>query len=240
MISTIVPVFASEKTLARCLESIDAAAVEAQVDVEVVMVFDGPDSLCEGIVREWHPSSWISQQCVEIPHSGIPTARNAGVDRSTADVVTFMDADDEMVPARLSFASRCPEGVLTFGRQYIVGDEEVPPGLHRSVADQQRIPYLTSMVMTRSTFRSIGGFTDDQTLGDDWDLVVRARDAGIAIRNVDEVWVVRHLHESNASRAVDELAHDYVAAIRRHLNWLRTHTLDRGMGESAAGPPPSE
>lgn len=240
MISVIVPVFSSDKTLTRCLASIEAAAVEAQLDVEVVTVFDGPDSLCEGIVHAWHPCARISHHTMEIPHSGIAAARNVGVARSTAEVVTFLDADDELLPARLTYASRCPERVLAFGRQRVVGEEEVPPGLHGSAAEQKRIPYLTSMVLTRSTFESIGGFSEDRTLGDDWDLVVRAREAGIAVRNVDEVWVMRHLHESNASRAVDELAHDYVAAIRQHLSRLRMRPRDQDTGGNGVGPPPSE
>lgn len=225
MIAVIVPVFNSEKTLLRCLESVDSAAQQADNVVELVIVFDGPNDACEEIVRNWQPTSNTTLRKISMARTGIAAARNAGAQAAQSNVITFLDADDELLPARLHYASACPELQLAIGQQRIVGESSMPPGLHPSVGDGGLSPYLTSMVLTRRTLQLLGGFSGELSLGDDWDLVVRAREAGVAITIVNEVWAVRHIHESNASRDVNGLSRDYLRVIRHHLHWSREDLL---------------
>jgi glycosyltransferase involved in cell wall biosynthesis len=221
MISIIVPVFHNEDTLLRCLESVNKATEESMVSVELAVIFDGPNSRSRQVLEEFTSSELVNVRVVEIPRAGIAAARNAGVDITTSSFITFLDADDELVSDRLVYAELCHPGMIAFGRQELRGSVGVPPGLHPSVSSGSHVPYITSMVVARETLRDIGPFQSDFRLGDDWDLIVRARRIGIEINHVEQVWVIRHVSERNASTATSELAGDYLAVIRNHINSRR-------------------
>jgi glycosyltransferase involved in cell wall biosynthesis len=221
VISIIVPVYRNEASLFRCLESINHSSMLAEVKVEVALVFDGPNACSWKVFKTWSASPLVSVQAVEIAHAGIAAARNTGVSMTTAAHVTFLDADDEIVPARLEYSRTMEKNVLAFGCQRIVGPGRLPPGIHPGILARRGLPYLTSMIVSRETLEALDGLCEGMELGDDWDLVVRARDMGVVVRTVQDVWAIRHLHNINASHDTKTLSSEYLAAIRKSLKRRR-------------------
>ena len=85
-ISVIVPFWNSEKWLGRCCESLDKR-------LEVILVDDGStDSGRE--IAESYGFKVIENERTK----GVSGARNTGLDYSHGEWVTFLDADDEMLP----------------------------------------------------------------------------------------------------------------------------------------------
>lgn len=91
MISIIIPVHNSEKDLHRCLGSILSQTID---EWEVILVNDGSTD----------NSGYICQQYAQLdqrikvhhqPNKGVSAARNAGLDYSKGDWITFCDSDDE-------------------------------------------------------------------------------------------------------------------------------------------------
>ncbi len=89
-LSVIVPVFNSEKTLSKCIDSILS---QSFTDYELILINDGSlDSslqICEGYAKIDDRVKVISQT-----NSGVSVARNQGLQRASGDYVTFVDSDD--------------------------------------------------------------------------------------------------------------------------------------------------
>ena len=221
MISIIVPVFRSENTIVRCLRSIEQSSVVANASVEAVIVFDGPDQGTASHVDEFSQDASIRVSTLHQPHSGIAAARNAGIRQATHEMITFLDADDEITPARLAFAGKVPPAAFVIGHQQLADPARQLPGLHESRQGERSVPYLTSLLARKETLEGLGSLDESLTLGDDWDLMLRARRAGVDIQFVEEVWAIRHVGEENASHQTRTLTADYLAGIRQHIRSVR-------------------
>ena len=88
MISVVIPVYNVERYLARCLDSVFAAA-EGH-DVEVICVNDGSTDGSAAILARYADCVKV----IEKKNGGLGSARNAGLDAMTGDYVMFIDSDD--------------------------------------------------------------------------------------------------------------------------------------------------
>lgn len=88
--SVIIPVYNSEKTLERCLQSIFA---QKRNDLEVIAINDGSQDRSEKILAEYAVRNeeliLINQE-----NSGVSVARNSGIDRASGTYILFVDSDD--------------------------------------------------------------------------------------------------------------------------------------------------
>lgn len=89
-ISVIIPVYKTDvNAFNRCLKSVEG---QDCASVEVLIIFDGhPSNSILNIVQRFPDFNFI-----EIPHGGVSTARNFGIQKATGKYLTFVDADDEL------------------------------------------------------------------------------------------------------------------------------------------------
>ena len=94
MISIVVPVYKSEKTLAGCLNSLLA---QTYSDIEVICVIDGsPDScgeICDGYAQKDARVKSIKRE-----NGGVSSARNRGIEEARGEYLMFVDSDDTVEP----------------------------------------------------------------------------------------------------------------------------------------------
>ncbi|MBQ9833306.1 MAG: glycosyltransferase family 2 protein, partial [Clostridia bacterium] len=89
-ISIIVPVYNVEKYLSRCIESILA---QTFTDFELILVDDGSPDSCGKICDEYaEKDSRI--KVVHKKNGGVSSARNAGLEAASGELVLFCDGDD--------------------------------------------------------------------------------------------------------------------------------------------------
>jgi len=89
-ISVIVPVYNTEKYLRQCIESILS---QSFADFEFILVDDGSTDSSLAICREYE----AKDRRIRVIHQenrGVCAARNAGMDASNGEFLTFVDADD--------------------------------------------------------------------------------------------------------------------------------------------------
>lgn len=90
MVSIVVPVYKSEKTLERCVKSL---CNQSYTDIEVILVVDGPpdDSyrLAVKLSEEFAPVKVILQE-----NQGVSAARNRGIKEARGQYIRFLDSDD--------------------------------------------------------------------------------------------------------------------------------------------------
>lgn len=96
-LSIIIPIYRTQATLQRCMESI---LRQSFTDYEVILVDDGSPDLCPQLCDEY-----ANQDCrIKVIHKqngGLSDARNAGIDIAQGEYVTFVDSDDAIAPDTL-------------------------------------------------------------------------------------------------------------------------------------------
>lgn len=97
LISVIVPVYNGQNCLADCIDSIEKQTYE---NLEIIVVNDGSTdqtmAVCESL-----QVSYDNIKILTLNDEGVSAARNAGIEASEGDFVTFVDADDRIRPEML-------------------------------------------------------------------------------------------------------------------------------------------
>lgn len=89
-LSIIIPVYRTEDTLDRCVESV---LHQDHPDMEVILVDDGSPDRCPIRCDDWA----AKDRRIHVVHKvngGLSDARNTGIGIATGDYVTFVDSDD--------------------------------------------------------------------------------------------------------------------------------------------------
>lgn len=94
LVSIIIPAYNAEDTICRCLQSIVAQTYH---NIEIIIIDDGSTDSTSNLVRQLQKSNprikLFSQS-----NSGVSTARNLGIKKSNGLYITFVDADDTLLP----------------------------------------------------------------------------------------------------------------------------------------------
>lgn len=92
--STIIPVYNSERTLRRCLDSLLS---QARDDVEVFLIDDGSADRSVSICREYERRD-ARVRVLTKAHTGVSAARNLGLENAVGEYILFVDSDDYVEP----------------------------------------------------------------------------------------------------------------------------------------------
>ena len=97
-VSIIIPVYRTEHTLARCVNSVLA---QTYGNYEVIVVDDGSDdsapALCDAYAQQDARIRVIHQ-----PNAVLSAARNAGVENAKGEYIWFVDSDDFVAAVTLA------------------------------------------------------------------------------------------------------------------------------------------
>jgi glycosyltransferase involved in cell wall biosynthesis len=89
-ISIIVPIYKVEQYLRKCVESILA---QTYTNIEIILVNDGSPDNCGKICDEYAKKD-NRIKVIHKENGGLSSARNAGLDTATGDLIGFIDGDD--------------------------------------------------------------------------------------------------------------------------------------------------
>ncbi len=90
MISIIIPVYKSEKTLERCIQSICAQTYK---ELEIIIIVDGSAD-ASGIIADTYAGQDARIKVIHQGNQGVSAARNAGIDAANGRYIQFLDSDD--------------------------------------------------------------------------------------------------------------------------------------------------
>jgi glycosyltransferase involved in cell wall biosynthesis len=205
-------------------EAIESAVAQTPAPAEVVVVDDGSsDGTAEVAASFGRPVAVVRHGA----NRGEAAARNTGVASSTSAVVVQHDADDRMLPGRISSALERltgpsqPACVLPQMRSFTTDGSPVPPWAMG--ADGSDVRYASSPVMTwRWVYEQVGGY--DLTIGNgtDTDWLVRVQAAGLQIENVPGVVIERRIHPGNLSHGTVSPGIATTRSLRKLLDRRRT------------------
>jgi glycosyltransferase involved in cell wall biosynthesis len=95
IVSVIVPVYNSEKTLARCLDSLLAQTLG---ELEIVVVDDGSNDGSSSLIAQYRDANGGRIVSTSQPNGGRASARNAGLACASGAFIGFVDSDDWVEP----------------------------------------------------------------------------------------------------------------------------------------------
>ncbi len=90
MVSVIVPVYKSEQTLERCVNSLLAQDYE---DIEILLIVDGPPD-GSGILADKLAQTDGRIRVINQVNQGVSKARNRGISEAKGEYIRFLDSDD--------------------------------------------------------------------------------------------------------------------------------------------------
>jgi glycosyltransferase involved in cell wall biosynthesis len=196
------------------------ANIQAQgyPNLEVVLVDDGStDGLWE---RAQNGPSFL--RYLRQDNRGPAAARNAGIAASTGELIAFLDMDDLWAPGHLNRLAAALEGEPGF---------QMAQGLIRNFlhvdgrAFYCSLPYrfinLGSFVFRRRVFEECGVFEESMRFAEDFDFIVRCWEQGMRKREIEELSLLYHRHETNMTSGKNVVEMGVVAIYKRHLDRLR-------------------
>lgn len=117
ILSIIIPAYNAEPYLMPCLNSLKEQDFQ---EFEVICVDDGSVDGTAGILECW-AGDWTALSIYRQPHSGPGAARNLGMSKARGRYLYFMDSDDMLAPASLSYMVEAMEkerlDILAFGAE---------------------------------------------------------------------------------------------------------------------------
>jgi glycosyltransferase involved in cell wall biosynthesis len=221
-VSAVVPAHNAEETVGESLASVLSQTSPVE---QVIVVDDGSTDGTAEAARAVDPSITV----ISTANQGVSAARNRGAELAQGELVAFLDADDAWLPRKLERQLGVLErgtAMSTTGASVVDAagveiDRYVPSTDERDQTGALLTRFMSfgpisSAVVDRTTYRTIGGCSEALQQCADWDLFLRmaARDP-IAV--VPEPLTVRRVHESNMSRDIDRLATESRLTLDRYF-----------------------
>jgi glycosyltransferase involved in cell wall biosynthesis len=195
LVSVIVAVYNGEQSVGAAIESLLAQDYQP---FEVIVVDDGSTDRSGEIADSFQQVRTVRQE-----NRGPAAARNAGLTIAGGELITWLDADDEAPPNKLSlqagYLQKHPNVDCVLGRQEISFEGIAEPEWFRHdpvFGDLEGINYISAMVR-RSVLDQVGGFDPAAVPSEDRDLMVRIREQGFEIAVIPEVVLHRKFSGSN-------------------------------------------
>jgi cellulose synthase/poly-beta-1,6-N-acetylglucosamine synthase-like glycosyltransferase len=185
-VSVVIPLFNKGPYIARTIGSVLAQTLG---DFEIIVVNDGSTDDGPQVVRRM---SDPRIRLIEQTNAGVSAARNHGIREARADLVAFLDADDEWMPgflaAIMNLQADYPEaGAYVTAHRIAKGPgvyrDVVAPGYNRGGRTRLMTDYFgsahrmwihtSSIVVRRRVFDRVGGFREGCAMGEDVDMWFR-------------------------------------------------------------------
>lgn len=176
-ISIVIPLYNKQATIQRAIGSVIAQGIP---EIEIIVVDDGST---DGSAEEVKAITDKRIRLIQQANAGPGRARNAGASHARADLLSFLDGDDEWQPgflrAGLAALERHPEAVA-YACSYDTGafahrvkdkvslltssPELLPPPTAETDSSRMKIAldglHSSSTIVRRSAFHKAGGFYD--------------------------------------------------------------------------------
>lgn len=186
--SCVIPAWNASSTIERALASVLATPGIG----EVIVVDDGSSDNTGSKVEALAPTAPLPVRLIRQDNAGPAAARNTGMQAVEHDWVTFLDADDEMMPeaitGKATFLATCPDPcrVDAVHGSFIRGDTGAteqfaestirvdPDGIGRASNTTRGFPGgVVSYIFRRAPLQATGGFSPELTMYEDFELILR-------------------------------------------------------------------
>jgi len=216
--SVVVPTYNRLKFLTKAIESIRNQTYDGY---EIIVVDDGStDATPNYLATVGNDVKWLRQE-----NKGAAAARNLGAAKARGLYIAFLDSDDVWLPWVLATVHEVilqhkePSLICVRTMEFegsmpdVRYDELMIESSHDFLETTCKPSYVGSgaLVIKRSVFERIGGFDEDITVGEDFDLFLRAGLESSFVRVVSPIMLAYRRHMTNVSTSPHAL---YLGAVQ--------------------------
>lgn len=230
LVSIIIPVYQTPiQTLHDCVKSLQQQRGD-DFRMEAVIVFDGEPAFDTTSIPTWATAS-MNVHTETIEHAGVSAARNAGLRSASGQWAMFVDSDDALaedaVENLLEFAMQRQCDIVMGAYRSVLGanvdadaethhylnENKVFEGLECDkfcedmLRPQRGIALAWGKLYRMSVLRSVQGFNESLSLGEDAEFAFRAC---AAAQRIGYVNAMAYEYRRNAQSAVRAFRTDYV------------------------------
>ena len=206
-ISIVIPAFNEDAFIGEAIDSINQflGAPDLNYGYEIIVVDNGSTDSTSEVAKS------RGAKVVSLPTGTIAAVRNYGVEKSSGDVLVFLDADICLTKEWAGeFNTIFPR--LIGGEEFITGSQCAPPASDnwflkywfQSFYEAIDVTHLGSahLVMTSKCFHLIGGFDERKETGEDYDICRRCIERGYSIENNLDLLVYHYDYPSSVAQFV--------------------------------------
>lgn len=241
-ISVIVPTYKRPDLLKRCLNSICSQTFD---HYEVVVVDNDPG--CSDVAGLVGSIGDARYKYVHETTPGVSAARNKGVEKSSGNLILFVDDDDEiaadMLEKMYGFMSDKQQTDVSFSwtgvTKLFEKNDSVTVEKKEFLVTEQDLENMSFIVkigtgcglcIRKKDFLEVGGFDKTYKLSEDRDLLIKLISAGKQYRPLNEFLYRRYYHAgerlSQSLHSLEEADHDY-KLYYEHLNFIMRYPVLR-------------
>lgn len=231
LVSVIIPCYAQGHYLQ---DAITSVLGQTYRPFELIVVNDGsPDSaVIEAVLGPYREQLTYVVQA----NMGLSGARNAGLAHAQGEFVTFLDADDRLLPRALQAGVDAfvvhPASGLVWGLNRLIDAQGellvtrkrtfVTEGGYAALLETNIVGPPVGVMFRRSTLLAVGAFSPAMHFAEDYELYLRlAREKEIHCHG--EVVVEYRLHGTNMSRNHQGMLAGVLRALDAQEKWVRGH-----------------
>ena len=182
-ISVIIPAYNAERTIRKTIQSVQT---QTFTDFELIVINDGSQDRTLEILHS------IKDERLKIfsyENGGLPAARNRGIERSTGEFISFIDADDLWTPDKLELQflalQQNPEAGVAYswvvcrfeqGESVFFVNASSPlfaGNVYPNLLLGNFIGNGSNILMRRQLIKSVGNFDTTLKSFEDWDFYLR-------------------------------------------------------------------
>ncbi|GAB3678464.1 glycosyltransferase family 2 protein [Salinisphaera aquimarina] len=213
--AVVIPTYNAGAFIVRALESVRLQTLSAD---QIIVIDDGSNDNTVQVVNDWSAEHDVSVVLESITNSGAGTARNRALELVTADWVSFLDADDEWAPDKLTeldliIADDASVEFVHTDRVYVMPSGEILDSAFRAGSMVQRDYLCSGFTMKTSTVSIAHSFLNRTGLlfgtertSEDYSLFWRAIIRAKRIGYIDRALTVVHERQGSLTRSDNESA----------------------------------
>jgi glycosyltransferase involved in cell wall biosynthesis len=239
VVTAIIPAFNAAAHVAR---AVSCALASRGVDLEVLVVDDQSTDDTWQVLESFGNAIRKVRQ----PKGGPYRARNLGARMARGEWLAFLDSDDEWAPDKIArqLAVADAETDLVYTDRLNIGEAGRVPGRFSDGCTLfegdifeplllGNFVTLSSVLMRKSSFDRLGGFSEERMGVQDWDLWLRLAAAGGVVKVLREPVTSYRYHHDQMSLNHDARAADRLAVVRRALMTPRGRQVSRRVASQA-------
>ena len=209
-VSVVMPIYNARRYVGESVASVLASDFP---DLELLLLDDGSTDGSVEAAREAAAGD-TRVRIILLAHGGVGAARNAGLAHARGEFIANLDADDIMLPTRLSrqvaYLDRNAGCVAVGSRALVITAAGVPLRIvgrlfsHEAIDEAHLDGRPGAMLNPTATFRrqaalDVGGYAAHlRTTGEDHDLWLRLAEVGL-LANLPDVLIRYRVHDGNTS-----------------------------------------
>jgi glycosyltransferase involved in cell wall biosynthesis len=203
-------------------QSIQSALAQTHEPLEILVVDDGSTDQTPAVCADFPRVLYIRQH-----NQGLAAARNTGLRHTTGDYVTFLDADDQLLPDAVDVGLRrlaaFPDAAFAYGayRNIFSDGSPAPTETPAKVQADHYFHLLQgnfigmhgAVLYRRNALLEVGGFNESLPAAEDYEIYLRmARSHAIASH--DNVVAEYRQHDDNMSKDFAFMLRSILAVLR--------------------------